>query len=114
MVSPHRATPSEGLEVLDLLLMALLVGLSSAGLTIVVRHAPFIRGWVERGIKPWACDVCMTFWGVLIFTAALQLKEPQALWVWFVSYTIGKYSLRKLTDPEGVPPGLIPSDSEDP
>lgn len=100
---------------LELFILALLIGLSSAGATVVIRQAPFIRGWTAANVKPWACDICMTFWCTLIGTAVAQtVLDSRALVVWFVAYTIGKYSLRKLTDPEGVPPGLIPSDSEDP
>lgn len=98
---------------LELLLTALWVGLSSAGATVVIRQAPFIHGWTQKGIKPWACDICMTFWMTLIATSVLEFRGHAALLAWLASYSIGKFALRKLTDPEGVPPGLIPSDMED-
>mgnify|MGYP001559777680 FL=1 len=45
------------------LALVALVALFAAGLTLVLRAAPFIRGAVFRGTKPWACDLCMSWWG---------------------------------------------------
>lgn len=39
-----------------------LVALFAAGTTLVVRALPVIRGEVFRGVKPWACDLCMSWW----------------------------------------------------
>lgn len=40
-----------------------LVALFATGLTLVLRVLPGIRGAVFRGTKPWACDLCMSWWG---------------------------------------------------
>lgn len=88
---------------LDLLLISVWVGLSSAAATVIVREAPFVRGWVLSGVKPWACDICMTLWLSGAATIALELAGTEARWAFLPGYAVGKYVLRKLTDPEGVP-----------
>ncbi len=40
---------------LDVILAAFLT-------TLVVRQFPYVHGWVERGVKPWACDACCASW----------------------------------------------------
>jgi hypothetical protein len=51
----------------------LVVGLFAAGLTSVVRALPYFRDLVFRGVKPWACDLCMSWWGSLAGAVALDL-----------------------------------------
>jgi hypothetical protein len=61
--------------VLDLVLVALF----AAGLTHIFRALPPFRGWVFRGVKPWACDLCMSWWGAVLATSALRLDEAHGL-----------------------------------
>jgi hypothetical protein len=59
------------------LVHTLIIALFSAGLSQIVRALPPFRGYVEREVKPWACDLCMAFWSTL-FTAEFY-------WLWFLA-----------------------------
>lgn len=39
-----------------------LVALFAAGLTVVLRAVPPFKALVFSGVKPWACDLCMSWW----------------------------------------------------
>lgn len=91
---------------LEALIAGAWIGLSSASATVIVRRAPFVDKLVERGVKPFACDVCMTLWCTLAAAACAHFAGEAGLWGWAPGYAIGKYVLRLLTDPEGVPSSL--------
>lgn len=55
-------------DLLYLLVAAFVVGMSAAALPPILRALPFVDTWVMRGIRPWACDLCMSFWSTLITT----------------------------------------------
>jgi len=63
------------------LLGALAAGLAAAGLTAVVRVLPGVAGLLLAGRKPWACDVCMSWWTALATVGGLHgiTYDP---WVW--------------------------------
>lgn len=42
-----------------------LVALFAAGLTLPLR-ATVAKGLTLRGVKPWACDLCMSLWGACV------------------------------------------------
>jgi hypothetical protein len=48
--------------------------------TIVLRKLPVIRGWVERGVKPWACDACSASWLTLLWR--LDALDGCGHWDW--------------------------------
>lgn len=56
---------------------ALALGLSVAGAIQVIRALPFVRGWVLDGVKPWSCDLCMSFWLTLTATAYAAVSDPR-------------------------------------
>ena len=47
---------------------------------IVLRKLPGIRGLVERGVKPWACDACSASWLTLFWR--LDALDGSRLWDW--------------------------------
>ena len=59
-----------GPMLMDMLLVALLLGFAAAGSVAVLRALPPIRGWARAGRKPWACDVCSSVWAVANWLAA--------------------------------------------
>ena len=85
----------------DALLYALILGLSSAGLTTILRYAPLINKAVAAGMKPWSCDVCMTLWTTLLFFAAFfYLFKAEALFIALMpGFTVGKYALSRVRAP---------------
>jgi len=50
---------------------ALVVGLACYFTVGVIRALPPFRGWVARGTKPWACDLCMSWWTSIAWCLAL-------------------------------------------
>lgn len=91
----------------DILLTALWIGLSSAALTVILRAAPIINKWALAGKKPWVCDVCMTLWMTGLFTGVLHYQGSKAALAAFApGYALGKWILLRLSDPMGPPPAL--------
>lgn len=99
---------------------AVLLGLGSVAVTRCVRALPPFSSWVVRAIKPWACDICMTFWAVVVLAAVAWLLQAAA-WQTLVlagpcAWTIGFAVLRPLSAPTALPPPammLLPVDSGD-
>ncbi|MFH1690390.1 MAG: hypothetical protein ABIE42_09165 [Candidatus Eisenbacteria bacterium] len=47
--------------------MWLIAGALAAYLIVqFVRSFKVVRGWMIRGIKPWACDLCMSLWASIL------------------------------------------------
>jgi hypothetical protein len=90
------------LDPLLLLLWALIVGSTSAGMTVALRALP----WGEQRLntKPLACDVCMSFWSVGVLSAALSVRDFDLILVAGPAYPWALWVLRKLTDPRNPPP----------
>ncbi len=92
---------------LDFLLWTLLYALAATGLTIILRHAPVIRGWVQAMKKPWACNVCMPLYtsAVLIAPAAYYSRDGRYALVYLATYLLSHIMLEKMaTRPTGPPP----------
>ena len=45
----------------------ILMGLAGAYTAQLARALPWIGERVRRGVRPWACNVCMAFWSSLIY-----------------------------------------------
>lgn len=100
----------------EVLFAALWLGLFAAGATVLIRVLPIINGFVDKGLKPWVCDKCMSFWLVLFASTVVpslanEFLGCQLLLSDFVlgapaSYGISLWVLRKLTDPTGPAPSF--------
>jgi len=96
---------------------AAVLGLGSVAVTKCVRALWPFTHWVVRAIKPWACDICMTFWAVVLLAGvAFGLGVPwqTLLLAGPAAWTIGFAVLRPLSGPTALPPpsmGLLPVDS---
>ena len=70
----------------------LLCGLGAAYATVLLRLLPGIRSLTAEGRKPFACDVCMSFWGALpltLYYVGLSLQAiPVQLAAAGVSYAL--------------------------
>lgn len=90
-------------SMLFVLISALVIGMSAAGTVPIVRILPYVRDWVQEAHKPWACDICMSFWSTLLMAG---------LWSWlgapFVAavpaYVVTLAIVRRNSDPIGPPP----------
>lgn len=86
---------------LELALFAILAGVTSVGAVVAVRQAPLVRGWNERGVKPWACDLCMSFWMTLLIVGIgiFSANHPPLEWLgaWMPAFTISYTWLTRVT-----------------
>lgn len=90
--------------VIDLLVWALIVGMSAAAIPPCVRTRDYVQDWMLRGIKPWACDLCMSFWSTVFATL---------FWWWFMhapllagapAFVVTFMLVRYNSEPKGLPP----------
>lgn len=90
----------------ELLLRALFVGLSSAGLVVILRATPLVQRLVFEGKKPWACDTCMSFWSTLLVAALAATRvEPLSACSWSITPAAACFSMT-LVEFAAAPPGF--------
>jgi hypothetical protein len=89
-----------------LIVWTVLVGLGIPGIVLAARALPWVDTRVLAGVKPWACDICMSFWtgAVLVLGAAAIAGALEVLAVAPPAYTIALVVLRHLQAPHGAPP----------
>lgn len=86
--------------------IAFAAALGAIGLAVILRAVPPFSRWNEQGVKPWACDLCMSFWcsGLALAVAPSFSWEEVALW-WLPTFTIAYAGLQRITpEPMGGPP----------
>jgi hypothetical protein len=85
---------------------SLLLGATSAGVTTAVRALPVVYSWMLERKKPWACDICMSFWTVALITLGLALwqRDETLLVTAGPAYPWALWVLRKTSEPHGPPP----------
>lgn len=104
-------------ELVVVLLWSVVLGLGSVAVTRCVRALPPFAGWTMQLKKPWACDICMTFWGVVgLASMAFWWGEPlrTLLFAGPCAWTVGFAVLRPLSAPTSLPPpfaSLLPVDT---
>ncbi len=92
------------------------VALTAPGFIVALRALPTIERRMMAGLKPWACDVCMSFWTVATFTtiAAGVLGDWRLLVIAGPAYTVclgllGPLQRSHTTPPfVGFPPEFTP------
>lgn len=88
-----------------LLTWALFVGLTAAGLIVALRALPPVEHKVWAAQKPWACDVCMSFWVVGIANVFLVATHGPVMFLCAgPAYPLCLWVLRQITAPRGAPP----------
>lgn len=55
--------------------LAFLVGLASSYFVSLMRLLPPFRSLAENGIKPFSCNVCMSFWMPLCVMSSLYVMD---------------------------------------
>ena len=87
---------------------ALLLGLSAASSVVIFRALPPGKQLAKTGRKPWACDICMSFWSnyllALIDTlTALSTGHTslwQTLWAALPAYIVCLWLVKQTTEVE--------------
>lgn len=103
------------LEILQVIAAALLIGMSAAAVPPVLRALPFISDWTARGIKPWACDLCMSFWSTVLSTLIWSWTTGLLWFSGFGAFIVTFAIVRHNSEAIGQPPDLALLDSaEDP
>lgn len=88
---------------LNLILTAIVVGATAAGFALALRALPFVGRWVEAGIKPWACDVCLGFWSTCLVALVYWVATGAVLASVGPAYPVCLGVLRWLTEPKHTP-----------
>lgn len=88
-------------SILELGLYALFGAASAVGAITALRQAPLIRDWNEEGVRPWACDLCMSFWVTLGIAVLGYLGAPEVtervFWAWMASFALAYTWVTRLT-----------------
>ena len=100
---------------MNTLVIIIVASLGSVGLTVALRAVPPFSKWNEEGIKPWACDLCMSFWGTLLFCIVqgfVGISFEQML-AWIPAFAVAYGIVQRITpEPMGDPPIEPPSPHE--
>lgn len=92
----------------DLLAWSAAVGLSAAGMVVAVRALPPVQRAIFARKKPWACDVCMSFWATGLCALVVgYLRGPEYIFAAGPAYPLTLWTLAKLSSPQN-PPQLPP------
>ena len=85
----------------------ILVALSAAGIVPLVRQIPYIRVKMFAGVKPWVCDLCMSFWSTLLSAVCWYLFYSVPLISFVPAFSLTFLVVRKNSDPVGLPPPML-------
>ena len=81
------------------------LSLTVPGFVLAVRALPPVERLVMEGVKPWACDICASFWGVVLWALLSTAKwGEEALWAAPPSYAAALWILSVLSRPRTEPP----------
>jgi hypothetical protein len=92
--------------VIETLLTSVFVALCAVALTVILRNAPVIRGWVMEMKKPWACNVCLPLYLCAAVVAALYVKHHSldVLWAYLPGYALAYITLEAMARPPSAAP----------
>lgn len=97
---------------MTLALLTLGIALTVPGLVTAVRALPWVSEKVVAGVKPWSCDICMTFWGTALVTvvAATATLDGYVILLAGPAYTVALVVLERVlhAPPPGPPPEDLP------
>ena len=91
-----------------IILWTLVLAPSAAGFVVVLRSLPIIERKMWDRKKPWACDLCMSFWCTLLAGCVIARASGDrvALLACAPSLALCMLLLRALTSPRGAPPPM--------
>jgi len=83
-----------------LLVESVLLAFSAVGIISLMRLLPPFRGLVAAKKKPWSCDICLSFWILLLMCLSLGNWERAVMFAGPPSYGLAIFLLKWLRDPE--------------
>jgi hypothetical protein len=88
-----------------LLAWSVVIGSTAPGVAIVVRALSAVEKLVLEGKRPWACDVCLSWWMVAATTlvAGLAAHDLEVLWAAGPAYPLAYKLLGWLSQPVSSP-----------
>lgn len=97
-----------------LLAWSVVIGSTAPGVAIVVRALSAVEKLVLEGKRPWACDVCLSWWMVAATTlvAGLTAHDLEVLWAAGPAYPLAYKLLGWLSQPVSSPPPGFPELAE--
>lgn len=90
----------------DFVCWAFIVATSAAGVVPLVRQIPEVHQRMLEGIKPWVCDLCMSFWATLFATLFWWCWMNAPLVSIVPAFALTFFLVRKNSDPVGPAPTL--------
>ena len=84
----------------------LILTVAVPGFIQAARALPWVSEQVLAGVKPWACNICMTFWSCILFALPLLLVFG-ILPVFLVlapAYTSALWLHKQVATPDSSPP----------
>ncbi len=99
-----------------LLAWSVVIGSTAPGVAIVVRALSAVEKLVLEGKRPWACDVCLSWWMVAATTlvAGLAAHDLEVLWAAGPAYPLAYKLIGWLSQPVSSPPPGFPELAEPP
>lgn len=82
-----------------LVLWALIISASAAGLVQLVRQLAWVNAQMIAGKKPWVCDLCMSWWTSALATAAWSLLEGAPARAFIPAFAMAMILVRALGAP---------------
>ncbi len=91
---------------IELLFVTVAIAIAVPGIVLAIRALPPITRLVERGVKPWACDICACFWitGALALWSAAFRGDAMFLLTAGPAYTFAMIVLAHMQQPTTLPP----------
>lgn len=87
------------------------ISLTVPGFVLATRALPWVDEKVLEGVKPWACDICMSFWSTVLWgLIAAIFFGRDALAAAPPSYTIALALLGFMSRPSAAPPSSFPGE----
>lgn len=82
------------------------LALTVPGFVLAIRALPWVEKRVLAGVKPWACDICATFWSTVLWApVVLWIFGPEGLIAAPPSYVASLVVLGYLSRP-ALPPNF--------
>lgn len=90
----------------QMLTVYLILTVAVPGFIQAARALPWVSAQVVEGVKPWVCNICMTFWSCILFAFPLLLVFGflPVLLALAPAYTSALWLHKQVAAPDSAPP----------